>query len=210
MPLPSPLPCPTELNMAAADQALVPVSDRVAALLKPTRTVPRYSDHGYEGDSELWEPREVTAADVPALRRQLATVNAAIVPGDPGVMLARVHALLAMYRDRDPLPHAVEAAIAEGWLEDIGEWPAWIVVAACKAWRQHPTKYRYKPLPGDIRALCVEIAGELPVVKHRLERLLASAPSSLGSRVSRASDVHSRVGALAAALRISITRPSNC
>ena len=202
MPLPSPLPCPAELNMAAADQALVPVSDRVASLLKPTRTVPRYSDHGYEGDSELWEPREVTAADVPALRRQLAMVNAAMAPGDPGIVLARVHALLAMYRDRDPLPLAVEAAIAESWLEDIGEWPAWIVVAACKAWRQHPTKYRFKPLPGDIRSVCVEIAGKLPVVKQRLERLLASVPSSLESTESRASDVRSRVVALAAARRM--------
>lgn len=202
MSLPSPLPRPAELTEAAADQALVTVSDRVAALLKPTRTVPRYSDHGYEGDSELWEPREVTTADVPALRRQLAMVNAAIAPGDPGILLARVHALLAMYRERDPLPPAVEAAIAESWLEDIGEWPAWIVVAACKAWRQHPTKYRYKPLPGDIRALCVEIAGKLPVVKQRLERLLASVPSSLESTEARALDVRSRVVALAAARRM--------
>ena len=202
MPLPSPLPRPAELTEAVAVQTLVPVSDRVAALLKPTRTVPRYSDHGYEGDSELWEPREVTAADVPALRRQLAIVSASIAPGDPGIVLARVHALLAMYRDRDPLPPAVEAAIAESWLEDIGEWPAWIVVAACKAWRQHPTKYRFKPLPGDIRSVCVEIAGKLPVVKQRLERLLASVPSSLESTESRASDVRSRVVALAAARRM--------
>ena len=204
MPLPSPLPRPAELTEAVAVQTLVPVSDRVAALLKPTRTVPRYSDHGYEGDSELWEPREVTAADVPALRRQLAIVSASIAPGDPGIVLARVHALLAMYRDRDPLPLAVEAAIAESWLEDIGEWPAWIVVAACKAWRQHPTKYRYKPLPGDIRALCVEIAGKLPVVKQRLERLLASVPSSPESTESGAPDVRSRVVALAAARRMPV------
>ena len=92
-------------------------------------------------------------------------------------MLARIHALLAHYRDRDPLPPAVEAAIAEDWLDDVGEWPGWVVTAACKAWRQHPTKYRYKPLPGDIRALCVEITGKLPVIQKRLERLLASVPS---------------------------------
>jgi len=202
MPRPSPLPCPADTPAVTADQALVPVSNRVAVLLRPTRTVPRFSDHGYDGDSELWEPREVAAADVPALRRQLALVNAVMAPGEPGVVLARVHALLAMYRDRDPLPPAVEAAIAESWLEDIGEWPVWVVAAACKAWRQHPTKYRYKPLPGDIRAFCVEIAGRLPVVKQRLERLLASVPISLESTESRAIDVCSRVVALAAARKM--------
>ena len=202
MPLPSPLPCPADTSAIAADQALVPVTDRVAALLKPTKTVPRYGDHGYDGDMEVWEPHEVTAADVPALRRQLALVNAAMAPGDPGAILARVHALLAMYRDRDPLPPAVEAAIAESWLEDIGEWPTWILAAACKAWRQHPTKYRYKPLPGDIRLLCIEIAGLLPIVKQRLERLLELVPTRIESTESRAQDIRTRVVALAAARRM--------
>ncbi len=202
MPLPSPLPCPSGTSAIAADQALVPVSDRVAELLKPTRTVPLYSDHGYEGDSELWEPREVTAADVPALRRQLSMVNAAMAPGDPGTILARVLALLSHYRDRDPLPPAVEAAIAEDWADDLGEFPAHVVAEAARRWRRHPTKYRFKPLPGDIRKLCVEIAGRLPVVRKRLERLLASVSASLESTDSRAIDVRSRVVALAAARKM--------
>ena len=201
--LPSPLPYPAaEPTKAAADQALVPVSDRVAALLQPTRTVPRYGDHGYDGDIEQWEPREISAADVPALRRQLVQVSAAMAPADPGVLLARVLALLSHYRDHNPLPPQVEAAIAEDWADDLGEWPAWVVAAACRAWRQHPTKYRFKPLPGDIRLLCIEIAGKLPVVKQRLERLLASAQTCLESTESRASDIRSRVVALAAARKM--------
>ena len=204
MPLPNPLPYPAGTSAMAADQALVPVSDRVAALLKPTRTVPRYSDHGYEGDVEVWEPREVTTVDAPALRRQLALVNAAMAPGDPGAILARVLALLSHYRDHNPLPPQVEVAIAEDWADDLSEFPAHVVAEAARRWRRHPTKYRFKPLPGDIRALCVEIAGRLPTIKQRLERLLASVPSSLESKESRASDVRSRVVALAAARKMPV------
>ncbi len=188
--------------ITAADQALVPISERVAYLLKPTRTVPKCGDYGYEGDQEIWEPLAVTATDVPVLRRQLSMVSAALAPGEPGAVLARIHALLAHYRDRDPLPPAVEAAIAEDWLDDVGEWPGWVVTAACKAWRRHPIKYRYKPLPGDIRALCVEIAGKLPVIQKRLERLLASVPSSSETTDAPASDVRARVVALVAARRM--------
>lgn len=196
--LPSRAPLPLAALVVSADQALVPVDDRVADLLRPSKTVPRYGDHGYEGDTEIWEPRAVTAADGPALRRQLAIVRDAMAPGEPGVMLARVHALLAQYRERDPLPPAVEAAVAEDWLEDVGEFPATVVAEACRRWRRHPMKYRYKPLPGDIRAFCLEIIGRLPVVASRLERLLSQLEKPAPSR---AGDVRSRVVALAAARR---------
>ena len=193
----APLPCPAVV--VSADQALVTVTDRVADLLKPTRTMPRYGDHGYEGDVELWEPRAVTVADGPALRKQLAMVREATAPGEPGALLARVHALLAQYRERDPLPPAVEAAVAGDWLEDVGEFPSAVVAEACRRWRRHPTKYRFKPLPGDIRMICLEIMGRLPLMASRLERLLAQldepAPSS-------ALHVRSRVVALAAARRM--------
>ena len=202
MPLPSSLPCPADTSAIAADQALVPVNERIAALLKPKRTVPRYGSHGYDGDTEIWEPREVMAADVPALRRQLSLVNAAMAPGDPGAILARVLALLSHYRDRDALAPQVEAAIAEDWADDMSEFPAHVVAEAARRWRRHPTKYRFKPLPGDIRALCVEIAGRLPIVRQRLERLLASGPTNLESTESRAMDVRSRVLALAAARKM--------
>jgi len=190
---------PRPAPAVSADQALVPVSDRVAELLKASRTVPRYGDHGYESDTEIWEPRAVTAADGPALRRQLALVKSAMVPGEPGTILARVHALLAQYRERDPLPAAVEAAVAEDWLDDVGEYPAAVVAEACRRWRRHPVKYRFKPLPGDIRALCVELMGRLPIIAGRLERLLAQLEEPAPSGVM---DVRSRVVALAAARRM--------
>lgn len=195
-PLPSPPP-PTQVH---AEQALVPVSDRIAELLRPQRTIPRSGDYGYEGETEIWQPRPVTASDVLALQSQLAVVTAAMTPGQPDEILARVLALLSHYQ-QTPLPAAVEAAIAADWLDDIGEYPAWIVAEACRRWRRHPVKYRYRPLSGDIRALCVELAGRLPVIADRLRRLLAAVPREASTQIGRREDVRARVVALAAAKR---------
>ena len=194
------LPCPVGSTPAMAEQALVTVSDRVAELLRPQRTVAKVGDHGYEGETELWQPRSVTIADVPALQRQLAKVNEAMAPGQPDEVLARILALLSQYQ-QTPLPPAVEAAIAADWLDDIGEFPSWIVTEACRRWRRHPTKYRYRPLPGDIRALCVEIAGRLPIVAERLKRLLAAVPREALTPIGCQEDVRARVIALATAKR---------
>ena len=89
---------------ALAEQALLPVSDRVAELLRPQRTVPKIGDHGFEGDIEIWQPRPVTPADLPALQRQLAQVNEAKAPGQPDEVLARVLALVSQYQQPPPTP----------------------------------------------------------------------------------------------------------
>ena len=115
-----PLPYPGCSAVAVADlgNALLPVSERVAALLAPTKVVPRYRHGEFDGETEVWSCRAVTAADVVDLRRQLDLVEAAMRPGDPGSVLARVHGLLAHYRGAD-LPEAVERAVAADWYEDI-------------------------------------------------------------------------------------------
>ena len=197
--LPS-LPQPGLSTQALAEQALVPVTPRVAELLKPQRTIPHSDEYGYQGEIEIWQPRPVTATDVPALQHQLALVTEATSPGEPDEVLARVLALLSQY-PQTPLPSAVEGAIAANWLDDIGEYPSWIVAEACRRWRRHPTKYRFRPLPGDIRALCVEIAGRLPVIAERLRKLLAVVPRDIPQQVGRSNDVQARVIALAAAKR---------
>ena len=182
--------------------ALAPVSNRVAELLTPTRTVPRYGDHGFDGVDEVWEPRTVDVADLPDLRRQLALVEDALTPMPVARLLARIHTLLSQYRGAE-LPAQVEAAIAEDWLDDLGEFPEFVVTEACRQWRRHPSKHKFKPLPGDIRLMCEDIVGRLPVLADRLRRLLASVPSSASeTAASRADDIRNRVIALAAAKRI--------
>ena len=196
-----PCPAPTQ---ALAEQALVPVSDRVAELLKPVHSFPKYGSHGYEGDLEIWQPKSVTFDDLPDLGRQLTIIEAALNPGEPGSTLARIHGLLAMYRDTNPLPLAVEESIAEAWLDDLGQFPSWVIAEACRRWRRHPTKYRYKPLPGDILSLCKEIVGMLPIYRDRLKALLVSVPKGGQPTTppTHGDGIRARVIALAAAKRI--------
>ncbi len=202
---PSALPSPASsqgsavVSFADAERAMAPVSPRVAQLLRPTQVIPRYSDHGFEGEIELWQPQQINPSDVPELIRQLQAVEAVMAPAAAPTLLARIFALLSHYRERE-LPSHVEAALAEDWLDDLGEFPEWIIREACRLWRRHPTKYRYKPLPGDIRALCLEVAGRLPIVADRLRRLLATAPAA--STRGSISDIRSRVIALAEARRM--------
>lgn len=197
-----PLPCPVDGSAVInVSDALVPVTERVAALLKPTRTVPRYRDGQYDDDTEMWECRAVTVADVPDLRRQLSLLEAAMRPGEPGTMLARIHGLLAHYRCAD-LPEAVERAVAADWLDDVGEFPLAVVEQACRAWRRGP-KCRFRPMSGEIREMCTEAMGRLPVIADKVRKLLASAPSGVfESTTKRSQDVRGRVLALAAARRM--------
>jgi hypothetical protein len=179
------------------------LTERVGELLRLTQTIPRYRDGEFDGVIELWEPRPVTVSDVRDLQRQAAMIEAAMTPMESGRLLARILSLLAQYRSSE-LPSAVEAAIAEDWLDDLAEFPEWAVIEACRQWRRHPTKFRFRPLPGDIRNLCVEIVGRLPIVADRLRALLASVPKAeiLESTADRATDIRNRVVALANARRM--------
>ncbi len=200
--VPASLPAPSEAR-AGTDRAaaLVPVGHRVAELLKPVRTVTRYRDGEFDGVQELWEPKPLNAADVPEVRRQLALVEAAMTPGDSGAVLARVYSLLAHYRGND-LPNAVEAAVAADWLDDVGGFPEDVVAGACRRWRRGP-KMRYRPLPGEIREICLDLMGRLPEVASRLRRLLATVKSDRPEPTeSRAADVQARLRALTAARKM--------
>jgi hypothetical protein len=109
----------------------------------------------------------------------------------------------AHYRDPNPLPPAVEQAVAEDWADDLGEYPAWAVEEACRRWRRDPKKYRYKPLPGDIRRLCEEVVAKGAAMADRLRRLLAATEAGKSAHEGGgAADVRSRVAALAAAKRL--------
>ena len=185
-----------------ATAALVPVSSRVGGLLAPARSIPRCGEFGFEGIDEVWDMPAVTASDLVDLRRQLSLVERAMTPVESPRLLARVLALLAQYRDAG-LPATVEQAVAEDFLEDLGEFPAWAIDEACRQWRRHPTKYRYKPLCGDIRTLCIEIVGQLPIMAGRLKKMISYVQGAASeSTRSRADDIRSRVIALVDARRM--------
>jgi len=193
-----PLPCPADVG----GTKLMPVSGRVAELLAPVRTIPRYLNGEFEGLTEIWECRTVSVDDLSDLRRQLGLVEAALRPGDAGAVLGRVHGLLAHYRSGE-LPEAVERAVALDWLDDLGEFPLAVVEQACRALRRSP-KMRFRPLPGEIREACLEIVGEAMTMRNRLRKLVASVPSVATSESTRdrAADVRNRIVALATARRM--------
>lgn len=193
-----PLPCPAD----ASAVGLIPSSSRVTELLAPVRTIPRYHNGEFDGLTEIWECRTVSVGDLPDLRRQLSLVEAALRPGDPGAVLARVHGLLAHYRGAE-LPESVERSIAADWLDDLSEFPLSVVEQACRQWRRG-TKMRFRPLPGEIREACLEIVGEAMTMRDRLRKLVASVPTAATpeSTRDRAADVRNRVVALATARRM--------
>lgn len=209
----------TSRTLAEIQAAAEPVSPRVAALLAPTRTVPRSGDHGFEGLTEIWEPRQVSPADIPILLRQLDQLQDALQPADGGACLARIFGLLAHYRQTE-LPPEVDRCVANDFLEDLGEYPLCVIETACRSWRRDPARFKYRPLPGDLRKLCAEMTERVTTTANRIKKLLAIAerqqppaghsanpPLALDSisqcpLPARPNDIRSRVIALAAAKRM--------
>ncbi len=199
----------TSRTLADIQAAAEPVSPRVAALLTPSRTIPRSGDHGFEGLTEIWEPRPVSPADIPELRRQLDRLLEALESADGGACLARIFGLLAHYRQTE-LPPEVERCVANDFLEDLGEYPLCVIEAACRSWRRDPVRFKYRPLPGDLRKLCSEMTERATTTANRIRKLLAIAerqlpasnPTPNPSLAHRALDVRARVVALAQARRM--------
>ena len=196
-------------SLAEMQAAAKPVSPRIAALLAPTRTVPRSGDHGFEGLSEIWDARPVTPADMPDLIRQLEQIESALHPAESGACLARIFGLLAHYRQTE-LPPEVERCVANDFLEDLGEYPLCVLESACRTWRRDPTKFKFRPLPGDLRKICAELTERTTVAATRIRKLLANAERQLPPRdmvdttglAARTMDVRARVVALAQARRM--------
>jgi hypothetical protein len=62
--------------------------------------------------------------------------------------------LLLHYFVPGELSDSARKAMAEDWVEDLGEYPPQTVADACREWRRKPINRR--PLPGEIRALCID------------------------------------------------------
>jgi hypothetical protein len=182
--------------------ATAPVSPRVAQLVAPTRTTailttPGGDDIIFGGVREEWRaPRSVDPADVPDLRRQMALLDEALRPADRGPLLARVLTLLSHYRDQNPLPPEVERAVAGDWADDLGEFPSWAIEEACRRWRRDKKKYRFKPLPGDIRHLAEEETRQAQTLRLRVSMLLKAAAGQGHTRPTPAAGLPGRPGSV--------------
>lgn len=188
-------------TLADIEQATRPPSPRLAELLKPVRTVPRYDDYGYAGDTEIWQPTTVTSGDAHEIGQHLEHLNRAMEPAESEGLLARIFALLSHYRTAD-LPEAVERAIAADWLEDLAEYPQAAIDRACQLWRRDPKKGRFRPSIAEIRALCDEQVRQARTTADRLTRLLQSLPHQQLEQSARQTDIRARVLQLARSKRM--------
>ena len=167
--------CPRPESDATPGAALVPVSARVGQLLAGFGVHAVFSEDGHHfvGTREDWAPQAVTPAERGELVRQAALLDDALRPVERGVLLARVLGLLAHYR-QDALPPEVERALAADWAEDLSEFPRWAIDDACRSWRRDPKRYRFRPLPGDLRQLCRAAVAEAEETRRRVRVLLGA------------------------------------
>ena len=98
-------------------------------------------------------------------------------------------------------PQEVRRTIAEDWLEDLTEFPAAVVAAACREWRRTQPR---RPTPADIRAICVAdaqaerehlraIADQRAAWPHWLEELWGPAPEGPQARAEAMQRVQERL-----------------
>jgi len=129
------------------------------------------------------EAVDLRPEDVPMLRQQLDEVSADLAPADSEWLLGRVFTLLQHYRSaRDPLPPVVEQAIAQDWVEDLAEFPAWAIAEAVREWRQ---TQKFAPKICEIRERChraiadhARLHGALTAALHKLERRPDARPTA--------------------------------
>jgi hypothetical protein len=126
----------------------------------------------------------------------MALLDEALRPADRGPLLARVLTLLSHYRDQNPLPPEVERAVAGDWADDLGEFPSWAIEEACRRWRRDKKKYRFKPLPGDIRHLAEEETRQAQTLRLRVSMLLKAAAGQGHTRPTPAAGLPGRPGSV--------------
>ncbi len=175
MPLPDRSPLPFDSTMPPSDRCRL----LEAAFPEPLRNVlaaghldhrPRFGEDGFEGLQESWSPpADVTVRQAAMAQRVLADLESSILaPAEPDRLLGRVLALLSHYPAKGLTPE-VEQLVALDWVDDLGEFPAWAIDHAARAWRR--TK-KWRPSIAEIRALCEEACAKERVLAGRLRTIV--------------------------------------
>lgn len=87
-------------------------------------------------------------------------LKAASQPADR-IFIADQIARLSRHYGAQKMTPAEAATVVADFIEDLGDVPAWLVVEACKRWRNNPQNI-YRPTPGQLRASIRE-----PLAEHR-------------------------------------------
>lgn len=165
----SPLPfdpaLPAATRHAQLLGALPPLLREILAA-GPVERRPRFSENGFDGLTERWSPPDgVTAQHAALAQRALDDLTAtALAPADSDQLLARVLALLSHYPAKG-MTTEVERLVALDWAEDLGEYPAWAIDAAARAWRR---TRKWRPSIAEMRTLCDDLCAPERALAERL------------------------------------------
>ncbi|NUB23560.1 hypothetical protein [Azospirillum brasilense] len=188
MPLPERSPLPFDPAMAPAERCRLLVAAFPGALreILAAGTLghrPRFGENGFEGLQENWlPPAGVSARQVAMAQRVLADLRDSILaPAEPDHLLGRVLALLSHFPAKGLTPD-VEQLVAMDWVEDLGEFPAWAIDDAARAWRR---TRKWRPSIAEMRALCEESCAKERVLAQRLRQIVqTSQASNAGNRLA--------------------------
>lgn len=116
-----------------------------------------------------WRPPTLTAEMRAEASAAIVEWREALAPGDPLLIMGRIHTLLAHWRDRDGLDEPTRDAVNDDWMSVLHRYPLWAVHAAATQWLT--MEQRWRPLPGNIRLLCDQAVREDQLTLRLLLRL---------------------------------------
>lgn len=98
-----------------------------------------------------WVPPPLANDERQAVAALADAYDAALAPGAPERIAARIAGLLAHWRGRDGLSDGEQTMLAADWMAVIGEYPEWAVHEAAADWLRFN---RYRPTIAEMRLLC--------------------------------------------------------
>jgi len=127
----------------------------------------------FEGVEEKpWKPpATITPEQREDCRQALVALTRYLQPAPPEYIGGRVLGALAHHFVPN-MPAKVQSLVADDWLDDLAEFPAWAIDEAFRKWRRMEEK---KPTIAGIRDLCHRAVKKARQDKERLEKILAPA-----------------------------------
>lgn len=157
----------TSAPVRALTTPCLPVSVKPLVADQPGRVIFGEDGQFDTVDAEWQLPAVVTDEQRQDARRALAEYERHLAPAPVEHIGGRVLGALAHHYVPN-MPSKVSAIVADDWLEDLGEFPAWAVDEAFKRWRRMEER---KPTIAGIRDLCHRIVRKDRQTVERLRKI---------------------------------------
>ncbi|MEC4591627.1 hypothetical protein VPG91_11565 [Nitrospirillum amazonense] len=126
-------------------------------------------DGQFDRVEDVWSlPATITDAEKAECRKALAAVDRHLARANETMLAGRVASALAHYYVPD-VPASVQAAVAEDWFRQVGEFPDWAIQMAFSRWLGME---RRRPTIADIRDLCQRAVRQWRRRQERLRKIV--------------------------------------